>query len=616
MRLLYLYIQSFRCFRPEHPLEVNFTTDYCFSLADDGDGRRLVCNASDRPLPKNFFGFTGEENAVTEVSAIIGENGAGKSSLASFVQRMRMADAQKNAFLVVYENEHDKSWRCQTSMRDIVLPKHGEIIKEGYVWKKSETEGVLSIEEILKGSFDYVYFSPYYSDQQPFDLHDDPSCVNLSTSALLERRPEYVLNKAIAKDDERNLLLRSYSVEQKIWELRFAAKYVKWEASVKELIDIHSPRIVLLRPYADMEDVSISILRRESGENGPTDTSVEAVKIANNALGLIKALDNLCNDVFFGSLRAFVANYFRNLASSMRLPGYSEDVFGDQLITKLITVVIEEDVSRIDKSFRVVKALEGIKSLSSPLLDSRGREALHRFFKKVRDFCVPYWPNVLPANIPFEMEKFDNRQKELFDFIEDHFLSSPINPYVEITFNPPMSSGEASFLSMFARLYQYFSTRELCTKDVLLFLDEAETTLHPEWQQRLVLSVILFLNKVAIGCKVHVIFATHSPMLLSDIPIGNAIFLRRAFENETEREGVYAQQIFTADPSSDYTNSFGAHVVDLLGNSFFLSKGTIGCFARRKIQEAIDGKLSKEDSKLVAQMIGDPILRQVARDSV
>jgi len=216
--------------------------------------------------------------------------------------------------------------------------------------------------------------------------------------------------------------------------------------------------------------------------------------------------------------------------------------------------------------------------------------------------------------IPFEQEHFGVRESKLYEIIENHALSSPINSYLSVEFSPPMASGESTFLTMFSRLYWYFKNAPDDKKDVLIFMDEAETTLHPEWQQKIVSSMILFLDKVAKGRKVHMIFASHSPMLLSDIPIDNAVFLKRRYEDEANQQGAFSEQIHTLDSKFGYTNSFGANVIDLLGKSFFMQSGTIGRFAKKKINDAVTGKLEDRDAKIVVGMIGDSLIKDIAKD--
>ncbi len=54
-----------------------------------------------------------------------------------------------------------------------------------------------------------------------------------------------------------------------------------------------------------------------------------------------------------------------------------------------------------------------------------------------------------------------------------------------------------------------------CT-NVFLYLDEADLSLHPRWQQRYVSWILKFVTSYFINCSVQILIATHSPIMLSD----------------------------------------------------------------------------------------------------
>ncbi len=54
-----------------------------------------------------------------------------------------------------------------------------------------------------------------------------------------------------------------------------------------------------------------------------------------------------------------------------------------------------------------------------------------------------------------------------------------------------------------------------CT-NVFLYLDEADLSLHPRWQQRYVSWILKFVTSYYKNCSVQILIATHSPIMLSD----------------------------------------------------------------------------------------------------
>lgn len=150
-------------------------------------------------------------------------------------------------------------------------------------------------------------------------------------------------------------------------------------------------------------------------------------------------------------------------------------------------------------------------------------------------------------------------------------------PFINVSI-ANVSSGEMSYLMMFSRLHSvmkklgYSRVKEVSNKrplNVVLFMDEAETTMHPEWQRQLVSNIIWYFEGFTSNVRAHVIFASHSPMLLSDLPIDNVIFL----DNEYEKSGM--------------RNTFGANIFELYRLAFNQANGPMGAFAKRKIDKAL-----------------------------
>jgi len=113
--------------------------------------------------------------------------------------------------------------------------------------------------------------------------------------------------------------------------------------------------------------------------------------------------------------------------------------------------------------------------------------------------------------------------------------------------------------------------------------------------------IIDFLNETDDAKYYHLIFTTHSPFLLSDIPKENIIFLND-------------------EPSIKQT--FGANIHTLLSDSFFMDDGLMGEFAKNKINKIIrflNGKnrfidFPIEQIEKVIKSIGEPFLKQKLLD--
>ena len=171
-----------------------------------------------------------------------------------------------------------------------------------------------------------------------------------------------------------------------------------------------------------------------------------------------------------------------------------------------------------------------------------------------------------------------------------------------------LSSGEKSLLTFIINImYQVKNINDRGEyKTINIFLDETELGFHPQWQKEY-LQRITFALKQINNKKVNLIFATHSPFLLSDIPKQNIIFL------DTDEKGKCKVVV---DGLKEKKQTFGANIHTLLSDSFFMEDGLMGEFAKGKIEEVVNF-LRNEESKIkdhieaekIIGIVGEPVLK-------
>lgn len=168
-----------------------------------------------------------------------------------------------------------------------------------------------------------------------------------------------------------------------------------------------------------------------------------------------------------------------------------------------------------------------------------------------------------------------------------------------------LSSGENALLNFYSVLYEF--TQQIDGDEIydeyILLLDEADLGYHPEWKKRFVNSIVKslpsFFNFPDKHVKIQIIFSTHDPLTLSDMPKQNVVFL------DKDSNGL-------TTISSQNKETFGANIHDLLADSFFIEDGFIGEFAKSKIQDLIkylifDEKLEESDTNIKNSTYWDPI---------
>ncbi len=110
--------------------------------------------------------------------------------------------------------------------------------------------------------------------------------------------------------------------------------------------------------------------------------------------------------------------------------------------------------------------------------------------------------------------------------------------------------------------------------NVNIILDEMELYYHPQMQKAFIKnlkdSFELIKRKNESGLKsINVCILTHSPFILSDIPSNNIL------------------RINEGEPIKEKVKSFSGNIHDILADDFFLKNGSIGDFAKEKIDQLI-----------------------------
>lgn len=220
-----------------------------------------------------------------------------------------------------------------------------------------------------------------------------------------------------------------------------------------------------------------------------------------------------------------------------------------------------------------------------------------RWYRQVENFFNDYGTI---ANIEIE-QKINFGFKQLIELIINHYNNKDTVYGRMLNITPqPMSSGEVAMINIFATVYS--ALKKKTSGSILLIIDEIDAFLHPKWQQDILTHITSWINESNEfnKKKVQLVIATHSPIILSDIPKDNIIYLQQPFE---------------ATSKDQFT--FGANISTLFYDSFFMEKGSIGAIARKQIQWAIDnitntnlGIADRRKLVYIIDNIGDKFLRE------
>lgn len=656
MKLIAIYIGEYKLF---HKQLLTFSSDY--KVEHSLKGSHITFRIThEKKLPDRFFSTRpSSTECVSSVSAIIGENGSGKTTVARLLFDLGVWSDSLTPDNVVVMVEIGKTLHVYTS-----FPKdkcHVELEGSELALRiHSSQDEDFGPNHLPFKSF---YFSPHYTTEQPdMELRNEgDSCYNISTTWLLQH-PEG--NSETLLPDVSHLKL--YNIDEKIRVLEFCEAYQRAYPTPPKGVhptvdfDFPVPQGVLISPYMEGMMQALGKMRdyvdawhkeQERSHSSPKKNSAENLLFEENTAATSDTtgyyLDLLlpsfekslgCRDFFTRTFMAYAIKYIQDcgvMGTSFPVAEWQPGTY----LAALRNFILSHTWNQPVFPTSIIRFLE---SNPPPVLarssDLGGRQEksppyAKNFFKclsKLKKLKGKRDGSGLPVVLHTEEGELycrtgnEKNRKRIYDLIGLHGLASVISPFLKFDVFPPMSSGEMAFLSMFARLYHFIPKHTLTNDDVLIFLDETETTLHPEWQRRLVDYSIRFLEVFIPDRHYQLVFASHSPMLLSDIPAGNCCLLETHI---VKHRGIPQKRTVCRafQPSQDVKNTFGANIYDLFKEGFFMKHGAIGEFASHKIQvhlKKVNQKASllcKKDSastkipfplddSLTQALIGDRVL--------
>lgn len=618
MTLVYLYLRTLG--GGECP-EVNLDSRCKFHF----DGKKLHVSKGDVLAP-GFFSVVGDAHGPVEsVSVVVGENGAGKTSIARFMGTLldsklvaRNGSILLGEYLAVfcicgkYYSFYNLYGRTEALFEEIggFIPEENRFNYP--TGQSAERERARQILDSVK----MVYVSPHFTAQQIF-LGE--RVFDYSTSGLMVR----VGNRSNGLAN-----IARYAVRERLRMLQVVKAYL-------EMKDAPSEPARLLR----RTDVVIS-WRRNVLELRQRYTIAREQRDWRETLH--RELFHLAQrrgDLSRAALRTFA--YFSLALLRERWLSEEKEKWdrdsGFMSFIKLCQNVVSDDVDEVHSKHLIRQWIEkeAGRRRGTSAQSCLGRERILGLGKLLKgmDLLERLGHGGRPGDPMRISLQHSAATKEsvqvLMSVVEGYLECLGTVEFLDFDFSPMLSSGETSFLSMWGRLYdcikqfEKLPQQKMRNKDegyeVLLFMDEAETTLHPEWQRKLVWYTIWFFEHFAKHARAHIVFASHSPMLLSDIPKSNVAFLLHGRDD-------YSVENMRSDLAK-IKDTFGANIYELYQSTYFLNNGPVGEFAHHKIKRllssvaAIGAKTSKrrvksgdrlmdiEEIRQVIKVVGDPVLQ-------
>lgn len=577
MELKFVYIREYK-----NIINTGFNFNHSIDQEFLFENNELIISNLSKSL-NNFF----KEN-ISNVTAIVGKNGSGKTNLTEFINynlahatNEGLSTYMKNNGLIILDN-----WIFVQN--EIEIKNNDYLESIGYKILKFENaplddnQGEVRWHEMARNK--YIYYNP------TFDLRGIPvtdNLINISTTMLVYsdyKNSDKLFSYVVDKDSKINQLDAYDSMEKKriydfILNYEAVNKYIEFLPEKIELkIDTIENNYFLNKTYFNKEEL-------EDGIN-------EEIDKLQNELNyqLTYQIDNYDYQQYFVRAKEnSVINYYK-----IPIPE-QKAIFFRLLFINIFQILLNKKILFPRGYFYAFlhEELQNEKfedfDIQSDILELK---------EKVKDVINnSKW-------IDFEVSIPDSSSKKgnIYRYLGSLIISFPDNKGVIKEMTVLMdklldnrrvftceslnefSSGQKHLLTLYSR---FFWTKKEIDKSetkpygiegesIVIFIDEGEVALHPEWQRTFFKNMINYLSDLFNDKKIQLILTTHSPFVLSDIPKSNVLFLDKDENNNTRISNIEREE------------TFGANIHELLSDSFFLNQGFMGEFAKSKILDLIN----------------------------
>jgi len=555
MELVYLWVESYKNIKNQG---FNFSPRFECEYKDDN----LTIKPKDHI--ENFFGDN------INITAIVGENGSGKSNILNLLYA---GASPLNEYFYIFDTGKELIVKGIN-----VLNQPNKINKEIFKNKKTIVLSCGSIKRdlVLKGKeISFVYFSTFSEPIQNIGTqciigNSDTDKFNISTAGLIYdyANREFEMNDTnhhFISYDGQYQLYKNKNIQNTISMLKNNVIELPITAPRKIYLQINNSNLNKLFYIEKMEYLSQEFFHNQ------TDVPLEGLSF------IEKVKKSIVMNFLDYSLNSFT--------------------YKDELLRQ-INITDRKSINNVYQAFCDVFSKEHLRDDTQINPYIQDIKSAQKLVSLIEQYSEIHGQIVLDiANISDELiETYQKLVLVGLDFLHFEWF-------------PNLSTGQENLLFQFANFYSLkldrFSNRTL-KDNIFIFIDEGENTLHPNWQKYYVKYLIEFFSK-NFSQKINLIFSSHSPFILSDIPKENVIFL------EKDEKTGYCKNV-TKETNIE---TFGANIHTLLSHGFFMKDGLMGEFAKDRINQIINYLNDKESeitdnetAQKYINIIGEPILKR------
>nr|WP_294945705.1 AAA family ATPase [uncultured Mucilaginibacter sp.] len=543
-RLIFVYIKDLYGFSP---FSINFSNDYDISL----DGYELtILQKTNR-----FKSLLGDN--ISDINIIAGENGIGKTTLLRKLAELISFPEDDNhaenyEYLMVYQIDENR-------IRVINL-------LEKQVDRKGDKRLLAMIDEDFKNESrtppkSIIYYSPFL-DFNLLDVHT--------------RDKDY----PVVDISQTNILLQDTEDNEDQHETQHDLFAHKIRNMTRQLIMVKNKRKMVEIPFEVPKNVDIKFNR--------LNFNAEDIPIRGKSI-----FDHL-NDKCAEHLRAYPESklsevtysklvFLRNLLSLYFLAvtsDKSQQALRDRYIRSIIEEITTFNDPDPEKLIRLVKKFFKLEThFGAPIYNELIKVVLKALETKSNHVHIDRSTDQARLRVSLSAPIINSLLTMLASRPNSHlyhkFTTNHLFKFISLEWSN-LSSGEKGFLDIFSRLLMAKDQMIKGDDTIFIMLDEGEVGFHPSWQMNYIWYLREFLSKAFKGYNLQILLATHSPLVLSDLP-KERVHLFKKFKVEKR---------FVSGKMETF-GTLAQNVSVLLTQDFFINNTLIGTMARRYIDDII-----------------------------